>query len=169
MFAGCTEKYLCFECGLVWSVRQFCWSDLSSAIECSFYLCWACCQYRWFAIYICVLNMHFLFVILHWACCQYRWLYIFAVLKVNWWFQYQLGILCTATWKCRWAYWKMCRDISLNLLVTPDIFIVYFLVTWILFCVIIRISVYLLFNQVLCLHFCPLCFVLELCIWYWKM
>lgn len=38
----------------------------------------------------------------------------------------------------------------------------------ILFCVIDRISVYLLFNWVLYLYFCPLCFVLELWIWYWK-
>lgn len=78
------------------------------------------------------------------------------------------GILCTATWKCEGGILKMYRDISLNLLVIHDIFIVYFFVTWILFCVIDRISVYLLFNWVLYLYFCPLCFVLELWIWYWK-
>ena len=63
---------------------------------------------------------------------------------------------------------KVYMDISLNLFVIHDIFIVYFFVVWILFGVIDRIGVYLLFNWVLYLCFCHLCFVLELCIWYWK-
>lgn len=65
-------------------------------------------------------------------------------------------------WKCIWEFF------FLNLFVTHDIFIVYFFVIRILFCVIDRISVSLLFNWVLYLYFCPLCFVFELCIWYWK-
>lgn len=59
-------------------------------------------------------------------------------------------------------------DISLNLFVIHDIFIVYFFVIWILFCVVDRISVSLLFNWVLYFYYCPLCFVFELCVWYWK-
>lgn len=58
-----------------------------------------------------------------------------------------LGILCTATWKCRGGILKMYMGIfSLNLFVTHDIFIVYFFAIRILFCVVDRISVYLLFN-----------------------
>ena len=59
----------------------------------------------------------------------------------------RLGILCTATWKCRGGILKMYMGIFfLNLFVTHDIFIVYFFVIRILFCVIDRISVSLLFN-----------------------
>ena len=113
-------------------------------------------------------SMHFVLFILHWACCQYRWFYIFVVLKVNWWFQYTSGYLVHCYLEMQMGILKMCRDISLNLFVIHDIFIVYFFVIWILFGVTNRISVYLLFNWVLYLYFCTLCFVLELCIWYWK-
>lgn len=57
---------------------------------------------------------------------------------------------------------------SLNLFVIRDIFIVYFFDILILFCVVDRISVSLLFNWVLYLYSCLLCFVFKLCIWYWK-
>ena len=57
------------------------------------------------------------------------------------------GILCTATWKCRGGILKMYMGIFyLNLFVICDIFIVYFFVIRILFCVVDRISVSLLFN-----------------------
>ena len=110
-------------------------------------------------------SVHFVLVIFHWACCLYRWFYIFAVLTTS----VHMGILCTATWKWRGEYWKCIRVFFfLNLFVIHDIFIMYFFVIRILFCVIERISVYLLFNWVLYLYFCSLCFVFKLCVWYWK-
>lgn len=77
-------------------------------------------------------------------------------------------VLCLLfNWVLRLMFnWVLYLYFSLNLLVTHDIFIVYFFVIRILFCVVDRISVSLLFNWVLYFYSCHLCFVFELCVWY---
>lgn len=136
------------------------WSKLFFVLK---YVAW--CFYMWYTELVCLFE--------YWVCilCLLYFtelvvdIVVFAVLVIS----VHLGILCTATWKCRGGILKMYMGIfSLNLFVTHDIFIVYFFAIRILFCVVDRISVSLLFNWVLYFYYCPLCFVFELCVWYWK-
>lgn len=87
------------------------------------------------------------------------------VFLLYWWFLYACVLLFGNAERNIEMYIGI---FSLNLFVTHDIFVVYFFVIRILFCVIDRISVCLLSNWVLYLYSCPLCFVFKLCVWYWK-